>query len=412
MYRYNLITVCGICQDRPIQPTADKPESETAASEETPTLQTEVQLAVETEAVLDTTSITSTDGPASSVASEESGDTQANNSSLTLRAEAAEFVPLSPESTSPPGSKIPFNASLEQNNVPGIIHLPVTVDKTVSAKPEDDSCETLPNTELPVGCVDFAMYNHIISQCSMNMIPREVLSKARFLMVRSNIQRVVEAMKCSLWCYTPEMNKRLNRIFNEQQAKGGHPVFLLFAGPRSKNFCGMAQMLSVVDPNGSCPTLVKPFSFANRCTGRCTIKWVYSHDIFFSDLLTPDCGFSKWYLADCGNGAEIPSKLGQHIVHSYDSCNRFRSILQVALESYKPRLIEQQLNNAVEPAMNDKPEESYEVLPMSQEEDWDQEVGTVTGFCSFFVKIVLNCNRFLGQLLEHPVSRHVPLSAH
>ena len=322
--------------------------------------------------------ISVTDIPAVSVPSDDYAVIQDfKGSSPVLRAEAAEFVPLSPENDSSQ-SKIPFHAAMEQNSVPGIIHLPVKEDVPAVSKSSDENCETLLDTQVPVGCVDFATYQRIVTQCSMIMVPRDSLHKARFLMIRSNARRVVEAMKCSLWCSLPEINKRLNRIFNEQ-AKGGNPVYLLFSGPKSQNFCGMAQMESAIDPNGSCPTLTKPFPFATRITGRCNIKWIHAQDLLFSDVLSPDCGFSKWYLSDCGNGTEIPNKLGQIIVKAYESRTHFRSILQSALQSYQSQMIEQEGSNSTEPLMGNvyKPEEPNEGLPMSQEEDWDLEVGIV-----------------------------------
>ena len=302
----------------------------------------------------------------------------AKDSSPTLRAEAAEFVPTSPENSSK--EKICLNVSLDQVNVPGILRLPLMEDKTTGAKPADqDSSETLPDTQLPVGCVDFVTFDHIISQCSMTVIPRDVLPNAKFFMIRSNLKRMVEAMKCGLWCSTPENNKRLNRAFNEQANKGGSPVFLLFSGVKSLNFCGMAQMLSPVDPKISCPASVKLPQFVSKMVGCCVITWIYAHDLFFADVLTPECGFHRRFLANCGDVVEIPNKLGQLIVQGYDSCTYFRSILKRALESYQTYMIEQKegLQRTMEPLMGCQPEEQIDVLPVSQEEDWDQEVFSV-----------------------------------
>lgn len=369
-------------QERPLQPkTNGDAKQEIPVFQKEPTCSATNVDAIsvtfeEKEEVLSTDYETSAaDETALSTPRDDSSVTQiSKDSSPTLRAEAAEFIPTPPDNS--PQGQIPLHAALnQQNNVPGILRLPVPEDKTVNAKLEDESCETLPETQLPTGCVDFATYNHIITQCSMNLIPMEVLPKARFIMIRSNIRRVVESMKCGFWCATPDINRWLNHVFNEQ-AKAGNPVFLLFAGPKSLNFCGMAQMVTPIDPNGSCPTLNKPFHFAGKMVGRCTLKWIYAHDILFIDVLSSNSGFNKWYLADCGDGVELPNKLGQLIVKSYDSSNNFRSILQHALECYQTSLIEQQVNDATQPWMGYKPQEPQESLPVSQEEDWDLEVGT------------------------------------
>lgn len=319
--------------------------------------------------------VLNTDGKtALSTASEDSGVTQTSkDTSPSLRVEAAEFIPTSPENSSQ--SKIPFHVMLEeQSNVPGILHLPVTEDKTVNASPENDSCETFPDTLLPPGCIDVVAYNRIVTQCSLNMLPVEFLPKARFVMIRSNVRRIIEGMKCGFWCSTPDVNKRLNRIYHEQSKNGG-PVFLLFSGPKSLNFCGLAQMVSAVDLNDSCPALNRPFPFANRMIGKCSIRWIHAHDLPFIDVFSSNCGYNKWYFADCVNGFEVPNKLGQLVVKGYESSNNFRSILQHALESYQTALIEKQaINDTSKPATSYKPVTPDENLPLSQEEDWDLEV--------------------------------------
>ncbi|XP_068729641.1 uncharacterized protein [Montipora capricornis] len=308
---------------------------------------------------------------------DESVITQASNDSLpSLRAEAAEFFPSPPEDNTQ--SKIPFHSTFDQSSkVPGILHLPMLENNPVNEKPDIENTEALPDhPQILPGCVDLAEYNRIVSQCSVNTIAVETLPKARFVMIRSSIRRIIEGMKCDSWCWTLENNKRLNRLYMEQ-TRIGAPLFLFFSGPKSLNFCGMAQMVSPVDLNASCPTLTKPFWFANNMVGKCTIKWMYVHDLHFRDVITSNnhiSGFSKWHLSDLGNGAEIPNRLGQLVIRVYDSGNKFRSILQVALESYQTSELEQPNNDPSMPRINHKPFELQDSFPLSQEEDWDLEI--------------------------------------
>ena len=308
-----------------------------------------------------------------------------------LRAEAAEFVPVSPESEGL-SKKVPLHSSLEQNSVPGILHLPVQ-DKAVSVMPVnafDRFNNTVPDTHLPAGCVDFATYNHILTKCSFNLICMEDLPRARFLMIRSDIRRIVEGMKFNIWCSTVYGNKRLNRVFGEAASRDQSPVFLLFSGIKTSFFCGMAEMVSVVDPTKSCPKLNDPFRFGSKMTGRCDIKWIYASNVYFADVITPNCGFSRRYLEEAADGYEIVNKLGQVIVHAFDSSGNFESILQQAMKEHQFYLADQPENrdrksyqNDAEPLKNthagpswNTPEETSNGLPASQE-DWDQEASTV-----------------------------------
>lgn len=304
-----------------------------------------------------------------------------------LRAEAAEFVPVSPESDVL-SKKIPLHSALEQNSVPGILHLPVQ-DKTVSVIPVnalDRFNNTVPDTQLPAGCVDFATYNHILTKCSLNLICKEDLPRARFLMIRSDVRRIVEGMKFNVWCSTVYCNKRLNRVFGEVANRDRSPVFLLFSGIKTSMFCGMAEMVSAVDSTKSCPKLNDPFRFGSKMIGRCDIKWIYASNVYFADVITPTCGFSRRYLEEASDGYEIVNKLGQMIVHAFDSSGNFESILQQAMKDHQFYLAQLEnrdrksydaeplWNTHAEPLWN-TPEEASNGLPTSQE-DWDQEAST------------------------------------
>lgn len=319
------------------------------------------------------------------VSSAEEND-HASEDKPALRAEAAEFVPVSPESESLLKEILPYT-TLEQKNVPGILHLPVqdTPVNPVSAPAIERFNNALPDTQLPVGCVDFATYNHILTKCSLNMICEDDLPTAHFVMIRSDIRRIIEAMKFNVWCSTSYCNKKLNHVFNDAANKDGGVVFLLFSGKRSSLFCGMAEMLSAVDPKKSCPMLNDPFRFGSKMMGRCEIKWIYANNIHFGDVITPTCGFARRYLEEAGDGYEIANRIGQVIVKAFDSSSisNFQSILQQALKSHQSYLLDQQENGEsfyVEPSWG-TPEplwstpEPSEGLPTSQE-DWDKEAST------------------------------------
>ena len=305
-----------------------------------------------------------------------------------LRAEAAEFVPVSPE-TERLSKKLPLHPAPEQNSVPGILHLPVQ-DKAVKVTPVnalDRFNNTVPDNNLPAGCVDFATYNQILTKCSFNLICKEDLPRARFLMIRSDIRRIVEGMKFNVWCSTGYCNKRLNRIFSEATSRDQSPVFLLFSGIRTSMFCGMAEMVSAVDSTKSCPKLNDPFKFGSKMTGRCDIKWIYASNVHFTDVITPNCGFSRRYLEDATDGYEIVNKLGQMIVRAFDSSGNFESILQQAMKDHQFYLADQQGNRDrksydAEPLKNthagpswNAAEDTSDGLPELQE-DWDQEAST------------------------------------
>ena len=307
-----------------------------------------------------------------------------------LSAEAAEFVPVSPESDGL-SKKVLLQSALGQNSFPGILHLQdEDDDEAVSVMPVnafDRSNNSVPDTHLAAGCVDFATYSHILTKCSFNLIDMEDLPRARFLMIRSDIRRIVESMKFNIWCSTIYGNKRLNRVFGEAASRDQSPVFLLFSGIKTSLFCGMAEMVSPVDSTKSCPKLNDPFKFGRKMTGRCDIKWIFVSNVYFADVITPNCGFSRRYLEDATDGYEINNRLGQVIVEAFDSSGNFESILQQAMKDHQFYLTDQQENrdrksHNAEPLNNTRagpswntPEETCNGLPVPQE-DWDQEAST------------------------------------
>ncbi|XP_078344237.1 uncharacterized protein LOC144629867 [Oculina patagonica] len=394
-------------EDRPLQPKAEKTETVEVASREegdssksqavetatpgNPAQEVDTKVSAPEEEEASAKTVTEISVTADEVVvgydkievSAEESD-HASEDKPALRAEAAEFVPVSPESESLL-KEIPPHTTFEQKNVPGILHLPVqdTPVNPVLAPAIEQFNNALPDTKLPVGCVDFATYSHILTKCSLNMICEDDLAMARFVMIRSDIRRIVEAMKFNVWCSNSYGNRRLNRVFNDAANKDRGAVFLLFAGMKSSLFCGMAEMLSAVDPKKSCPMLNEPFKFGSKMMGRCEIKWIYSNNVHFGDVITPTCGFARRYLEEANDGYEIANKLGQVIVKVFDSSSsgNFQSILQQALKSHQSYLHDPQENGEsfdAEPSWgNPEPlwstPEPSEGLPASQE-DWDKEI--------------------------------------
>lgn len=359
---------CLYLQNRPLQPKADAPEEPLSRDVLCAKTESTVPYTEKSDASGEDTKVDLVEDAAAS-ALDGSGIPQSSNGSIpSLRADAAEFIPTSPENTSK--SKIPLHPVPDQSSrIPGILPLPLLENAPGSTKPDVGNSGALPGSQLPPGCVDFEEYNRIVSQCAVNMISVETLPRARFFMIRASSQRIIEGMKCGWWCWSNENNKRFSRIYHEQ-SRIGAPLFLMFSESRTSNFRGVAQIASRIT------ALTKPAWFAKNMTAKCTINWIYVHDLLFSDALASNSyGFSKWYLTDFGNGNEIPNKVGQLVLKVYDSSSNFHSVLQEGIESYQSSLLGQLNNEPVNSMMSYKQCEPQERFPQSQEEDWDLEVG-------------------------------------
>ena len=359
---------CLYLQNRPLQPKADAPEEPLSRDVLGAKTESTVPYTEKSDASREDTKVDLVEDAAAS-ALDGSGIPQSSNGSIpSLRADAAEFIPTSPENTSK--SKIPLHPVPEQSSrIPGILPLPLLEKAPGSNKLDVENSGALPGSQLPPGCVDFEEYNRIVSQCAVNMISVETLPRARFFMIRASSQRIIEGMKCGWWCWSNENNKRFSRIYHEQ-SRIGAPLFLMFSESRTSNFRGVAQIASRIT------ALTKPAWFAKNMTAKCTINWIYVHDLLFSDALASNSyGFSKWYLTDFGNGNEIPNKVGQLVLKVYDSSSNFHSVLQEGIESYQSSLLDQLNNEPVNSMMSYKQCEPQERFPQSQEEDWDLEVG-------------------------------------
>lgn len=161
-----------------------------------------------------------------------------------------------------------------------------------------------------VGCVDFVIYNYILIKCSLNLICKEDLFRVRFLMIRFDVRRIVEGMKFNVWCFIVFCNKRLNRVFGEVVNRDRSFVFFLFLGIKSFMFCGMVEMVLVVDFIKSCLKFNDLFRFGSKMIGRCDIKWIYVSNVYFVDVIIFTCGFLRRYFEEVSDGYEIVNKFG------------------------------------------------------------------------------------------------------
>ncbi|XP_022808069.1 uncharacterized protein LOC111345078 [Stylophora pistillata] len=236
----------------------------------------------------------------------------------------------------------------------------------------------VPDNHLSVGVVDVAMYNYILNKCSVSMICMEELPYARFVLIKSDPRRIIEAMKFDIWCSNTRTNRMLNLALNSVRNGGRGSVFLLFAGHKFIKFCGLAEMLTSVDPTQSCPMLNEPFKFGGKMVGRCDIRWIYANSLYFKDIkFRPESRVSVGYFTEAMDGCEIANDVGRSIVKAYESITYFNSILQDAINTRQSNIDnqkEKQLRSDAElPWWKIAKEELSDDSPASQE-DWDQEM--------------------------------------
>jgi hypothetical protein len=98
---------------------------------------------------------------------------------------------------------------------------------------------------------------------------------ARFFVIKSFSEEDVHtSIKYAVWASTDSGNKRLDRAFRDQVARGG-VVYLFFSVNASGQFCGMAQMASAVDYSRR----VSVWQQAERWRGVFHVRWVFIKDI-------------------------------------------------------------------------------------------------------------------------------------
>ncbi|UYV74734.1 YTHDF2 [Cordylochernes scorpioides] len=96
---------------------------------------------------------------------------------------------------------------------------------------------------------------------------------AKFFIIKSYSEDDIHrSIKYSIWCSTEHGNKRLDSAFREREGKG--PVYLLFSVNGSGHFCGMAQMMSLVDYSASSNVWAQ-----DKWKGQFQVKWIYVKDV-------------------------------------------------------------------------------------------------------------------------------------
>nr|XP_045583431.1 YTH domain-containing family protein 2-like isoform X2 [Procambarus clarkii] len=96
---------------------------------------------------------------------------------------------------------------------------------------------------------------------------------ARFFVIKSYSEDDIHrSIKYEIWCSTEHGNKRLDAAFHEREGKG--PVYLFFSVNGSGHFCGLAQMISMVDYNSSSSVWAQ-----DKWKGQFRVKWIYVKDV-------------------------------------------------------------------------------------------------------------------------------------
>ncbi|KAK7083224.1 YTH domain-containing protein 2 [Halocaridina rubra] len=96
---------------------------------------------------------------------------------------------------------------------------------------------------------------------------------ARFFVIKSYSEDDIHrSIKYEIWCSTEHGNKRLDAAFREREGKG--PVYLFFSVNGSGHFCGLAQMISMVDYNSSSSVWAQ-----DKWKGQFRVKWIYVKDV-------------------------------------------------------------------------------------------------------------------------------------
>ncbi|XP_041361517.1 uncharacterized protein LOC121377543 [Gigantopelta aegis] len=142
------------------------------------------------------------------------------------------------------------------------------------------------------------------------------LKGARFFIIKSYSEvDIHRSIKYGIWSSTEHGNKRLDKAMRERDGKG--PIFLLFSVNGSGHFCGMAQMVSLVDYEKSSLVRVK-----DTCRGEFEVKWIYVKDVPNSQLrhIRLENNENK-PVTNSRDTQEVPPQKGKQvleIIHSYE----------------------------------------------------------------------------------------------
>jgi len=102
---------------------------------------------------------------------------------------------------------------------------------------------------------------------------------AKFFVIKSfSEDDVHKSIKYSIWTSTEAGNKRLDRAYRENYLKG--PIYLFFSVNGSGQFCGLAEMKSIVDYSTSSSV----WNEDGKWTGQFSVTWIFIKDISNSAL--------------------------------------------------------------------------------------------------------------------------------
>ncbi|XP_041361405.1 YTH domain-containing family protein 2-like [Gigantopelta aegis] len=141
------------------------------------------------------------------------------------------------------------------------------------------------------------------------------LKRARFFIIKSYSEDDIHrSIKYSTWCSTEHGNKRLDQAMREREGKG--PIFLLFSVNGSGHFCGLAQMVSLVDYQKSSGMCAQ-----DKWKGQFEVKWIYVKDVPNSQLrhIRLENNENK-PVTNSRDTQEVPPEKGKQvlkIIHSY-----------------------------------------------------------------------------------------------
>ncbi|GAA94099.1 uncharacterized protein L969DRAFT_102407 [Mixia osmundae IAM 14324] len=97
--------------------------------------------------------------------------------------------------------------------------------------------------------------------------------RARFFVIKSYTEEdVYKSLKHEIWSSTELGNQRLDRAYREACADG--PVYLFYSVNGSGHFCGVAEMLTRVDPTVSSSVWAQ-----DKWKGLMRVRWIYVRDI-------------------------------------------------------------------------------------------------------------------------------------
>lgn len=138
---------------------------------------------------------------------------------------------------------------------------------------------------------------------------------ARYFIIKSYSEDDIHrSIKYSIWCSTEHGNKRLDGAFKEREGKG--PVYLFYSVNGSGHFCGIAQMMSMVDYSQSAGVWAQ-----DKWKGKIEVKWIYVKDVPNSQLrhIRLENNENK-PVTNSRDTQEVPPEKGKQllkIIHSY-----------------------------------------------------------------------------------------------